>query len=291
MQIKGTYTAMITPFIDESLDEEGLRKNIRYQIQSKVNGIVLLGTTGEATTLSDDEKVRIIEIGREECKHKTQLIVGTGSSSTQKAVVLTDQAKNLGADAALVATPAYNKPNQEGIFRHFEAISSCCKFPIIAYNTPRTGVLITVPTLLRIANLEEVIAIKEASGNVHLFDEMIRTLWKTHPDFSFLSGDDSLNLPLIALGASGTVSVLSNLVPKLIRQLVNHAREDVSKALKIHFQLTPLYDILALDVNPIAIKEAMNQSSLPAGGVRLPLTEMDQEKKKKLTDLLKKLDA
>ena len=288
MELKGTYTAMITPFKEDVIDEEGFRQNIQFQIQAGISGLVFLGTTAEAMTLTQDEKKRIIEIGVEEGKGRVTLIVGTGSNCTKTTLEQTKQAADLGADAALVVTPYYIRPNQEGVYKHFQEVASDSSLPLIIYNIPgRTGISIEISTLLRLTEFPSIIGIKESNKSFQKSDEMIRTVRKKAPSFSILSGDDLLNFPLIALGASGTISVLSNLIPKEMTTFIQTCLEgDSLKARKLHQKFSPLYEILSLDVNPIPIKEAMRQCGMPTGGYRLPLCQINPEKKKKLEESL-----
>lgn len=279
---------MITPFIHDMLDEEGLIKNIRYQLSSKISGLVFLGTTGEAATLTDCEQRKVIEIGVEHTKGKALVIVGTGSYSTKLAIEKTQRAKDLGADAALVVTPYYNKPSQEGIFRHFEAIAKSVDLPLIVYNIQgRTGVNIETSTLLKIAELPNVIGVKESSGNLGQAGDVIYTIARKYPHFSVLSGDDAATLPMMALGAVGAVSVVSNLVPQKISSLVQMGLVgNFGEMRKLHEELLPLFKDAFVEVNPVPIKEAMNLCSLPAGPCRLPLCELKPENREKIRKLL-----
>lgn len=279
MKLAGTITALITPFIDQQLDEEGFANNIRFQISQGIDGILPLGTTGEASTLSADEQLRVISIAIREAKGKVPVWVGTGSYCTKQTIEKTQRAKNLGADVALIVTPYYNRPTQEGIYRHFEAIATNVDIPIMIYNIPgRCGQNIETPTLMRIAGLPNIIGVKEASGNIHQAGDFLHTIAKKYPHFTVFSGDDILTLPMIALGAVGVVSVVSNLITKQVIALTNASlKGNFTLARELHFQLLSLYKTAFIETNPIPIKTAMTLCGMPAGGCRLPLYEMSNE--------------
>lgn len=291
MCLKGTFTALITPFVNDQIDEKGLVSNIHHQLAGGVTGIVFLGTTGESATLTDEEQRKIIEIGVHETKGKATVIVGTGSNSTRIAIEKTKRAKEMGAEMALIVTPYYNKPTQEGIYRHFEAISSQVDLPILVYNIQgRTGVNIETSTLLRIAGLPNVIGVKEASGNIGQAGDVLLTVRKKYPSFTVLSGDDGLTLPMMALGANGVISVVSNLVPDRVSSLVNAALNgDFLTARKIHEELSSLFKLAFIEVNPTPIKYAMNLCGLAAGHCRLPLCEMKRENQEILAIKLREM--
>lgn len=286
--LKGAFTAMVTPMIDDRLDEQGLAANIQRQIEAKIEGIVLLGSTGEDATLTDEEQRRVIEIGVREAKGKTLIIAGTGSNSTRKAIEKTKLAKKWGADLAMVVTPYYNKPTQEGIYRHFEAIAIEGGLPLIVYNIQgRTGVNIETSTLLRIAGIPNVVGAKEASGSVSQAGDVVMKVRGRYPQFSVLCGDDALTLPMMAVGAQGIISVVSNLVPERVAALANAALEErFFEALAIHQELMPLFNGAFLETNPMPIKQAMEFCGLPAGKCRLPLCEMRAENQEKLRNIL-----
>ncbi len=279
MNIKGTVTALVTPFLHHKLDEEGFIHNIRHQIAQGINGIVPLGTTGESSTLSAEEQERVISIAVKEAKGKVPIWVGTGSYCTRQTIEKTQRAKDLGADVALIVTPYYNKPTQEGIFRHFEAIVASVDIPIVIYNIPgRSGTNIETSTLMRIAGLPNVAGVKEASGNISQAGDVLHIIVEKYPHFSVFSGDDALTLPMMALGAVGVVSVVSNLIPKPIIELVNAALQgQFDAARKIHYQLLPLYKAAFIETNPVPIKTAMQLCGMPSGECRLPLYKMAPE--------------
>ena len=288
MKLTGTVTALVTPFINQRLDEEGLARNISYQMEQGIDGLFLLGTTGESSTLSQEEQSRIISIGVKEANKKVPVWVGTGSYCTRQTIDKTKRAKDLGADVALIVTPYYNKPTQEGIYRHFETIAASVKMPIVVYNIPgRCGTNIETSTLLRIAGLPNIIGVKESSGNVSQAGDVLDTVVKKYPHFSVFSGDDALTLPMMALGAAGVVSVVSNLVPTQVIGQVNAAlqgRFDLAR--KLHYQLLPLYKTAFIETNPVPIKTAMGLCGMPAGKCRLPLYQMAPQNKKILRQLL-----
>ena len=288
MKLGGTITALVTPFKNQKLDEEGLACNIGYQIEKGIDGLFLLGTTGESSTLSLEEQSRIISIGIKEVDKRVPVWVGTGSYCTRQTIEKTKRAKDLGADVALIVTPYYNKPTQEGIYRHFEMVAARVEIPIVVYNIPgRCGTNIETSTLLRIAGLPNIIGVKESSGNVSQVGDVVHTVVQKYPNFSVFSGDDALTLPMMALGAVGTVSVVSNLVPAQVIAQVNAAlqgRFDLAR--ELHYQLLPLYKTAFIETNPIPIKTAMNLCKMPSGKCRLPLCPMTPKNIKILRQLL-----
>lgn len=291
--IQGVYTVLITPFDDEdNLDEEGLHHNIRYQIENGVDGIVALGTTGEDPTLSDNERSRIIQIARKETSGRLPLMVGTGSYSTARTIQNSLNAQNLGADYLLIVTPYYNRPTQQGIFEHYKAIAEKVSTPILLYNIQgRCGQNIETDTLLRIAELPNIIGVKEASGNISQFNSVMEKVSRKHPHFKVMCGDDALTLSLMALGGHGILSVASNLVPDQIKALTTALQNgDYDKARDIHFRLLPLFQSLFIETNPMPIKCAMHMCGMPAGKCRLPLCCLQPENKRILRQVLQKYD-
>ncbi len=279
MKLQGTVTALVTPFRDQELDEVGLAYHINHQIEQGVHGVLLLGTTGEAPTLSTDEQSRVISIAVKEAKRRVPIWVGTGSYCTKQTIEKTKRAKDLGADVALVIAPYYNKPTQEGIYRHFEAVATAVEMPIVAYNVPgRCGVNIETSTLLRIAALPNIVGVKETAGNIPQAGDILHSVVTQYPNFSVFSGDDILTLPMMAMGASGIISVVSNLVPAWVVAQTNAALEGrFGAAQEMHYRLLPLYKAAFLETNPIPIKTAMSLCGMPAGDCRLPLCSMKQE--------------
>ena len=296
IKLRGAFTAMITPMKgDGSVDYEGFRKHIKNQLEGGINGLVPLCTTSETPTLDEDEEEKMIEIIMNEVRSwekakgvKVPVIIGAGSNNTRDAVRYTERAKKAGADAALVVTPYYNKPSKEGLFRHFEAVSKV-GIPIIVYNIQgRTGTNIPTDVLARIAELPNIAGVKEASGNINQMMEVIAQIKSKHPDFVVLSGDDGLTLPLMAAGGDGVISVVSNLTPSLITQMVDYSlKGDFDPARKVHYRLLPFFKAAFVDGNPTSIKYAMNFKGLPAGAVRLPLVEVTESAKKTIEAALK----
>jgi 4-hydroxy-tetrahydrodipicolinate synthase len=288
MHIKGLYTALITPFLpDGSLDKEGLEELIHFQIEGGVDGLVLLGTTGEAPTLEEHERIQIMETGVRLAKGKVKLCFGVGSYSTKTTIQNAKLAKKIGADSLLIVTPYYNRPPQEGIFRHFEAVCNEVDLPICVYNiASRTGQNIEPATLARIAELPNICSVKESSGNLLQMSDIIQRICLNKPDFSIVSGDDSFTLPLMAIGGHGLISVIGNLTPSHMKQLIEAAKDDIQKAQKINHQLKPLISASTLDTNPIAIKRMCALSNLPAGLCRLPLSPLSSENEQKMKKIL-----
>lgn len=289
LKLKGTYTAMITPMKKNgAVDFEGFRKHVKNQLKAGIDGLVPLCTTSETPTLDEDEEDKMIAIIMEEraafkkaTGKNVPIIIGTGSNNTRDAVRYTQRAKEAGADAALVVTPYYNKPSQEGIYRHFAAVSKV-GLPILVYNIQgRTGTNIATDTLARIADLPNIIGVKEASGNINQMADVLAKVKAKHPSFAVLSGDDGLTLPLLALGGDGVVSVVSNLAPKEVKAMVDAGlKGKFDEARKMHFRLLPIFKAAFVDGNPTSIKYAMNLKGLPAGGVRAPLVEVNANAKK-----------
>ena len=295
IQLRGAFTAMITPMKEDgSIDYDGYRKLLRFQMEEGIDGLVPLGTTGETPTLDEDEEQRIIDVVMEEVRAfekergvKVPVVLGAGSNNTRDAVRYTERAKKAGADAALVVTPYYNKPSSEGIFRHFEAVSRV-GIPILVYNIAgRTGKNIDTPTLSRIADLPNIAGVKEASGSISQMTDVIAAIKSKHPDFAVLSGDDAMTLPLIACGGDGVVSVVSNAAPALVSEMVKAALSgDYEAARKIHYRLLPFFKAAFVDGNPTSIKYAMRVKGLPSGSVRLPLVDVHDEAKKIIEEAL-----
>ena len=295
IRLRGAFTAMITPMKEDgSIDYDGYRKLLRFQMEEGIDGLVPLGTTGETPTLDEDEEQRIIDVVMEEVRAfekaksvKVPVVLGAGSNNTRDAVRYTERAKKAGADAALVVTPYYNKPSSEGIFRHFEAVSRV-GIPILVYNIAgRTGKNIDTPTLSRIADLPNIAGVKEASGSISQMTDVIAAVKSKHPDFAVLSGDDAMTLPLIACGGDGVVSVVSNAAPALVSEMVKAALSgDYEAARKIHYRLLPFFKAAFVDGNPTSIKYAMRVKGLPSGSVRLPLVDVHDEAKKIIEEAL-----
>lgn len=279
----GAITAMITPFRDEQVDEKRLRKNIEFQIAEGIDGLVPCGTTGESPTLSHDEHDRVIEVVVDAVNGRVPVIAGTGSNSTLEALRLTKHAKAAGADACLQVNPYYNKPTQEGMYRHFTKIADEGGLPIVLYNIPgRTNVTLTPQTVARLAQHENIVAIKEATGSLDIASEISALC-----DITLLSGDDSLTLPLMSVGGKGVISVLANIIPKAIHDMVAAAlASDFDVALKRHLDMFSLFKAVFIETNPIPVKAAMKMMKMDEGCVRLPLTEMEPANQEKLRSAL-----
>ncbi len=276
MEFKGLYTALITPFtIEGSLDIPGLRYLIQNQLDHQVQGIVIAGSTGESATLTMEEKIKMVEVAVEEAKGKAAVIMGTGSYSTAQTIAMTQTAQELGADAALLITPYYNKPTQEGLYRHFAAVCESVSIPLYLYNNPgRTGQNLEPATLKRLSLFPSIKGIKECSGNMTQMGEFFADS-KENRSFSIMAGDDGFALPLIAMGAKGLISSVSNLFPSQMKSLVDSCLAgDFEQARQLHYQLLPLFKAMSLETNPIPIKTALQICGMPAGPCRLPLCEM-----------------
>ena len=284
----GTGTALITPFSkDGSVDEEALRRLVNFQEENGVNTLVPCGSTGESAMMSYEEHLRVISIVVDEAK-KAKVLAGAGSNCTSEAVILSKKAEDLGADGILSISPYYVKPTQEGIYLHYKAIEEAVDCPIIVYNIPgRTGSNITVDTLLRLAELPGIVGVKEASGNMSQIQNIIARRPK---GFEVLSGDDSITLALMSMGADGVISVASNCCPGLVSEMVNNAQSDKFEIAKsIHNKLLPLFGALFCESNPIPIKYVMGTMGYGNGFPRLPLTPLSDSGKAVLDPILREL--
>jgi 4-hydroxy-tetrahydrodipicolinate synthase len=273
---------MVTPLNRKlEVDYAGLKANVAFQIANGVSGLVPLGTTGESPTINEVEREKVIETVVAEAGGKVPVIVGTGTNSTESTIAHSKEAERLGADAVLIVSPYYNKPTQEGLYRHFEAVSKSIRIPIIVYNIQgRTGVNIDTPTLLRMSKLENIVGVKEASGNMA---QMMDVIDQTGDDFAVLSGDDNMTLPLISMGGDGVVSVVSNLLPRRVSDMVSAALSgDMGKANRLHYELGPIFKGAFIETNPAPIKAAMEMAGMAAGGLRLPLCELQPQNAERL---------
>lgn len=282
MQWSGLYTALITPFKEELVDEEGFEKLLQRQLEALVDGVVLFGSTGESTTLTLKEKEQLLKKAKS-C-FKPKIIVGVGSPSTATTIDNALWAEEQGADALLVVAPYYNKPTQEGIYCHFEKLSLHTKLPFFVYNIPsRTGVNIEVETMKKLAQLPRFVGLKESPAH---FSQVL-DITNTPLSYSLLAGDDLLTLPMMALGAQGVISVVSNLYPKKMKQLVDAAlKQDFLNARLHHLELYPVMKALICETNPIPIKAALTYCNLPAGPPRLPLTPLSLKNTEALVSVL-----
>ena len=289
--LTGTITALVTPFRDGSVAFDDLAKLVKFQIRHGVNGLVPVGTTGESPTLSHEEHMDVVRGVIAASGGRVPVIAGTGSNCTREAVELTRLSHEAGADAMLVVAPYYNKPNPEGVFQHFCAVAEATDKPIILYSIPgRCGIEIAVPTVERLrAKYPHMAWIKEAGGSVDRVDQLKAALGR---DLTVLSGDDSLTLPFMAVGAEGVISVASNLLPKQVGTLVRHAQaNDFARAAKVHRQLYPVFKALFVDPNPVPVKAALARAGvIRTGEVRLPLVGLSPAADAALTAALETLE-
>lgn len=280
---EGAFVALATPMKNGQIDEEAFRELIKSQIESGINGLVPCGSTGEAATMTMEEHKKMIQITVELADGKVPVIPGTGSNNTREALDLTSFAKKAGCTGALVVTPYYNKPTPEGQYRHFEKIAKEVDIPIILYNVPgRTGISILPSTVARLSKIDNIVAIKEAAGSVQQVCDILNLC-----DIVVLSGDDGLTLPFMSVGAKGVISVVGNVVPEKMRDLVKFELEgNHSEALKIHYEIMDLCSAMFIETNPIPVKTALSLMGKMEEEWRLPLCEMRPENKEKLKKVL-----
>lgn len=270
---EGIYTALVTPFRDGEVDFATLAKLIERQVEAGVDGVVPCGSTGESATLSHDEHEQVIAFTVEKVNKRIKVVAGTGSNSTRETIKLTRFAAEHGADGALLIAPYYNKPTQDGIYAHFAAVAEGVALPQLVYNIPgRCAVNMAPATIARLAKLDNVVGIKEASGSI---DQMSQVIELCGPDFSLLSGDDSFTVPVLAIGGRGVIGVLPNIMPKPFCEMVRAGLAgDFAKARKLHYQLAPVMRALFLETNPICIKAAHALMGLGSEELRLPMTRI-----------------
>ncbi len=282
----GALSALITPFRDGAIDEAAFRDLIEWQIVSGIDGIVPCGSTGESATLSHAEHERVIKIAIEQARKRVPVLAGTGSNSTAEAIRLTTFAREAGADGALLLSPYYNKPTQEGIFRHYQAIASSVDLPLIVYNIPgRTASNITPETFARLAEIRNIVGVKEASGVMDQISDILRLCGDR---LTILSGDDSLTLPLMALGAKGFIGVITNVMPKESHELAAAGLAgDFARARELHYKLLPLMRALFLETNPIPVKYAASLLRKCSPEMRMPLTQLSAPAADKLRAVMK----
>ena len=288
MEIKGAITAIVTPFKDGRFDEKVYEELIEWQIKEGIHGIVPCGTTGEASTLDYDEHYRVIEVAVKVVNRRVPVIAGTGSNSTTETIEITEKAKQLGADAALIVTPYYNKPSQEGLYRHYKAVAEAVDIPIVLYNVPgRTSVNLLPSTVARLAELRNIVALKEATGDMKQVSEIIRLCGDK---ISVVSGDDFTTLTLLALGGRGVISVSSNVAPRLVAEMFNAwDKGDIKKAREIHYRLEPLNAAMFIETNPIPVKTALAMMGKIAEDFRMPLCEMSKANRERLEGVLRSM--
>lgn len=273
---EGVMVALVTPFRKGKVDEKALRKLVRFQIENNIHGLVPAGTTGESATLSHPEHRLVSEIVIDEAKKRVPVIAGTGSNSTREAIELTVHAEKAGANACLLITPYYNRPTQEGLYQHFKAVAKKTSLPIIVYNVPsRTGVNMTPETVKRLCEIDNIIGLKDASGNLTQTAEIFHL---TKGRIKIYCGDDSLLLPMLSIGASGGICVVSNIAPRLSAELWNSFKAgNLEKAREIYYKLNILNRVLYLETNPIPVKWAVHRLGLISDEIRLPLTVLSKK--------------
>ncbi|MCH2169913.1 4-hydroxy-tetrahydrodipicolinate synthase [Myxococcota bacterium] len=284
----GVLTALITPFRDGEVDETGLGTLVERQLSAGVDGVVPCGSTGESATLSHAEHHRVVEVVVEAAAGRLQVLAGTGSNNTREAIELTRSAQQVGADGALLISPYYNKPTQQGLVEHFKAIAAETDFPLVVYNIPgRTASNILPETLAQLAEVEQIVGVKEACGDIVQISEVLA---QCPDDFRVLSGDDALTLPLLAIGGHGVISTSSNVAPGEMVELVAAARGgDIARARSLHYRLLPLFDVLFCETNPIPVKRAVALQLGLDDALRLPLTDLSEPHSERLQLTLKEL--
>jgi 4-hydroxy-tetrahydrodipicolinate synthase len=283
---EGVFTALVTPFRDGEIDEPALRELVELQVAAGVDGVAPCGSTGEAATLSHAEHGRVVQIVVEAARRRIQVLAGTGSNNTRESIELTRHARRVGADGALLISPYYNKPTQEGIVAHYEAIARDTGLPLVVYNIPgRTASNILPETLARLADVEHVVGVKEASGDIAQISEVVA---RCPEAFVVLSGDDALTLPVLAVGGRGVISTASNVAPRDVVELVRAFRAgDHARALQVHQRLLPLIKALFCETNPIPVKAALALQGRIRDEIRLPLTKLAQANRERLQVALK----
>lgn len=287
MELRGCYTALVTPFIETgAVNESGLRSNIDFLINKGVAGVVPCGTTGESATLSWQEHNRVVDVALEQAAGKIQVIAGAGSNNTAESLAAARHAAEKGADAILCITPYYNRPTQEGLYQHYRTIAQQVDIPIVVYNVPsRTGVNILPETLERLCEFPAIVAVKEACGNILQISEIHR---RCGSRLTVLSGDDPLTMPILACGGQGVISVLANFAPEKIITMINaHFAGDQKTSLALHEALLPLAQAMFIETNPIPVKTSMNLLGMNAGPLRLPLVAMSERNKQQLVGVLR----
>ena len=285
---EGVLTALVTPFRDGALDERALQEAIERQIAAGVDGVVPCGSTGEAATLSHAEHRRVVEVVVAAARGRVQVLAGTGSNSTREAIALTLHAKEAGADGALLISPYYNKPTQDGVIAHYAEVARQTSFPLVVYNIPgRTASNLLPATIARLAEIEQVVAVKESCGDINQIAHVISAV----PDaFAVLAGDDWATLPMLALGGHGVISTTSNVAPAEIVELVRAFRAgDLERARSVHHRLLPLFDVLFCETNPIPVKAALAMRGAIHEELRLPLLRLSDACRGRLEAVLKEL--
>ena len=283
---RGAFVAIVTPFIDGKVDEQGLKDLIEFQIENGTRGLVPCGTTGESATLTHDEHHQVVELTIKTVNGRVPVLAGSGSNSTAETIELTRHAKKAGADGSLMITPYYNRPSPEGLYQHFKAAAEAVDIPIIMYNVPsRTGINMMPDTVARCAEIDNIVGIKEATGNMNQVSEVIRLC----PDeFAVMSGDDFTSMVTIALGGTGLISVTSNVAPKDMAAVIDLALEgDIARAREIHFKLFPVMQAMFIDSNPVPAKTTLElMGKIQSGEARQPLYKMSDDTLEKLKKVI-----
>ena len=283
---KGSIVAIVTPFKNGRFDEKAYGDLIEWHIAEGTHGIVPCGTTGEASTLDYEEHYRVIEVAVKAANKRIPVIAGTGANSTEETLTITKKAKQLGADAALIVTPYYNKPTQEGLYRHYKAVAEAVDIPIVLYNVPgRTALNMLPSTVARLMEFPNIVSIKEATGDMRQVSDIIRLCGER---ITVISGDDFTTLPLLSLGGKGVISVVANIAPKEVAEMCNAwEKGDIEKARQIHYRLEPLNGAMFIETNPIPVKTSLALMGKIQEEFRLPLCEMSGPNREKLRSILK----
>ena len=294
MKLEGTIVAMITPFnSDDEVDQPGMRENINYLIDRGVEGVLAAGTTGESATITHVEQRKMMDILVDEVSGRVKTVAGAGSNSSKESLSLVNYAENAGLDIALVITPYYNKPQQHGLYEHYKMLTETTDIPIIVYNVPsRTGTDIDVETIGKVSQLDNIIGIKEANPDLDKVSQIQKKLDElgNRDDFSIISGNDNLTLPMMSMGGTGVISVVANVDPERMSNMVRYALDgDYANALKLHDELYDLMKVLFVESNPVPAKEALNMMGRPAGNVRMPLAPLKEGSKEQLKKVLEDL--
>ncbi|VVM32554.1 4-hydroxy-tetrahydrodipicolinate synthase [Terribacillus sp. AE2B 122] len=287
MKFGKVITAMVTPFDNQGqIDFDATTRLLDYLIENGTNAVVVAGTTGESPTLSHEEKLSLFRHVVKTIDGRIPIIAGTGSNNTQASIELTKEAEEIGVDAALIVAPYYNKPNQRGLYAHFEAVANSTKLPIMLYNIPgRSVVKIEPETVMELSKISNIVSVKDSTGDL---SSMTKVIAGTPDDFSLYSGDDDLTLPVAAIGGNGIVSVSSHVVGNEIQAMLQaYEAGNIGEASRIHQQILPVMQGLFQAPNPTPVKEALNQKGIAVGGVRLPLVELTDEEKENVSKLLK----
>ncbi len=282
MTFKGSFTALVTPFKNGALDEAALRALIEFQIDNGIDGLVPCGTTGESATLSHEEHNRVIDITIETARGRVPVIAGTGSNSTEETIMLTRHAEEAGADGALIISPYYNKPTQDGLYEHYKVVADSTKLPILLYNVPgRTALNMTAETVAKLSHVDGIVGIKEATGDLAQVSDIIEY---SKDGFLVISGDDFVTYPMLTIGGHGVISVTANIAPKDVSQM--HAlftEGKLKEALEIHYKLQTLHRVMFVETNPIPVKTALAMMGMMTDDFRLPLTTMKADSANRVT--------